>query len=233
MRAWLVGTSLFLHIGLIFGVFVAGAWRIDRLDPGKHHVEVYLPLPPPPAASGAVALKAQPFSHKRIVHELVSPEPRVVAAPEIVASVTGTGTGEGSGSGDDPTGTGECTENCGPGSAASPPVVEEVKIPPPPTMVPPTVMRGLRISGETQVQANDVVKMQIVRDGKDKVTAMFKVCVDAGGGVSSLSQLRGTGYPSYDDQLEAAIHAWRYRPYLANGIAIPVCGVVTFIYDMK
>jgi hypothetical protein len=234
MRAWLIGTSLVLHVSLIFGLFVAGAWQLDRLDAGKHHVEIWMPLQPPAAASGSPAPKAQPFTHKHIAHEPVQPVERVAQTPasDLVASNTGTGTGEGSGSGDDPTGSGACTENCGPGSDAPPPV-RVVELPKPQTMVPPTVLRGMRISGETQVQASDVVKLQIMRDGKSAVTAMFKVCVDAGGGVSSLARLRGTGYAAYDDQLEAAIHAWRYRPYSANGVAIPVCGVVTFIYDMK
>ncbi|HEY1812631.1 MAG TPA: energy transducer TonB [Kofleriaceae bacterium] len=236
MRAWLIGTSLVVHISLIFGLFVAGAWQLDRLDAGKHHVEILMPLPPPPAASGSPTPKAQPFTYKHIVHEVVQRDERIVETPanDLVASTsTGTGTGEGSGSGDDPIGTGACTENCGPGSDAPPVVHNDVKPKLQTTMVPPTVLRGMRISGETQVQASDVVKVQIMRDGKAAVTAMFKVCVDAGGGVSSLARLRGTGYAAYDDQLEAAIHAWRYRPYSANGVAIPVCGVVTFIYDMK
>jgi outer membrane biosynthesis protein TonB len=62
---------------------------------------------------------------------------------------------------------------------------------------------------------------------------MFKVCVDTAGGIGSLAQVRSTGYPSYDDQLAAAIRGWRYRPYLANGTEIPVCGVVTFIYGLQ
>jgi TonB family protein len=234
MRAWLVGTSLVVHLSLIFGLFVAGAWRLDQLDPGKHHVDIWLPMPPPSAASGSPAPKAQPFTPKRhITHDLVAPVPRVAEVPATeVATSTGTGTGEGSGSGDDPTGTGQCTENCGPGSDA-PPVIAHVEVPKTPTMIAPGLLRGMRISGETQIQASDVVKVQMMRDGKDKVSAMFKVCVDTAGGVSSLSRLRATGYPPYDEQLEAAIRAWRYRPYSANGVAIPVCGVVTFNYDMK
>jgi len=233
MRAWLIGISLALHLALIFGLFVAGAWRVEQLDPAKHRIDLAVALPPPPAASGSPTPKAQTITPKRqVVHQTVQPEHHLDTTPVETSEIagTGSGTGSGSGSGSDVTGIdGPCTENCGPGSAA--PTV--VRPPPAQVMVPPTVLRGLRVSGETQIQPSDVLKTQIEREGKTALSAMFKVCVDASGTVSSVSQLRSTGYASYDDQLVAGIRAWRYRPYTANGVAIPVCGVVTFNYGMK
>jgi TonB family protein len=235
MRKWLIGVSLAVHIAIIFGLFVAGMWRIDRLDPAKHHVEIGAPPLPPVAASGSPKLAAQPFTPKRhLVHETVQPVERVAQAPVEAATTdavgTGTGAGTGDGSGSSTTGEiGACTENCGPGSAA-PPVVE---VPKTPTMVPPTVLKGMRVSGETQIQPNDMLKTQLLHEGKDKLVAMFKVCVDTAGNVSSLSQLRSTGYAAYDQALLGAIHEWRYRPYSAGAVAIPVCGIVTFNYEMR
>jgi TonB family protein len=233
MRAWLVGTSLVLHIGVIFGLFVAGMWRIDQLDPAKHRVDIGLAPPPPPAASGSPTPKAQPFTPKHhITHDVVQPVQHVtVATSEIESEISGTGSGTGSGSGSDPDSDGPCTENCGPGSAAALPVV--VQAPPPPMMVAPTLLRGLRISGETQVQASNSIKAQLLNEGRSELTGMFKVCIDARGSVSSIGQLRSTGFPAYDDQLAGAIRTWRYRPYAVNNVPIPVCGVVTFNYSMK
>ena len=33
--------------------------------------------------------------------------------------------------------------------------------------------------------------------------------------------------------LTAALLAWRYKPYQIGGEAVPVCGIVTFIYEIK
>jgi hypothetical protein len=43
----------------------------------------------------------------------------------------------------------------------------------------------------------------------------------------------GSGYIEYDQALSAAMHAWRYRPYIIDGQPTAVCGVVSFIYTMK
>jgi periplasmic protein TonB len=234
-RHWLVGVSLVLHIAVIFGLFVAGMWRVDQLDPAKHHIDLAVQLPPPAAPAGGPTLKAQPFTPKPPRHKppvLVQIEKPVTDTPTTATEIGGPGLGSGIGSGDGPPDSeGPCLTDCGPGSAAAP---EPVKASPPgPTPVAPMVLRGLRISGETQIQANDVVKTQMHRDGKDQVTAMFKVCLSARGDVSSLSMLRSSGYSAYDADLLAAIRAWRYRPFLVNTTAIPVCGVVSFIYGMK
>jgi periplasmic protein TonB len=233
-RHWLVGVSLVLHIAVIFGLFVAGMWRVDQLDPAKHHIDLAVQLPPPPAPSGGPTLKAQPFTPRtprHVVHEPVQIEKPVTEVPSTETGGPGLGSGIGSGDGP-PDSDGPCLTDCGPGSAAAPAPVQ-VTPPPAPASIPPTVLRGLRISGETQIQANDNVKTEMRRDGKDEVKAMFKVCLDTHGDVGSLSMLRSSGYSAYDADLLAAIRGWRYRPYLVNTTAIPVCGVVTFIYGMK
>ena len=234
MRAWLIGISLCLHLALIFGLFVAGMWRVDQLDPAKHRIDLAVQLPPPPAASGSPALKPQKIVpiHRHIVHEIVLPEH--VTTPPVVADITdvgGTGSGTGSGSGADINGIdGPCLENCGPGSGSA--KVEQKKVVVE-KIVSPDVVRGLRISGKTQIQPNDSLKAQLDHEGKTQLSAMFKVCVDTSGVVSGLTQLRSTGYASYDAELSAAIHQWRYTPYVADGTPIPFCGVVTFNYGMK
>ena len=99
-----------------------------------------------------------------------------------------------------------------------------------PTVVPQTVLTELRISGEVAVQPSDETKLKIERDGKAKLVASYKVCVSEAGLVSSVKALKTTGYPDYDAKLEAAIRKWRFRPYMINGKAVPVCTAVTFIY---
>jgi TonB family protein len=195
-------------------------------------------LSPPPAAEGSPAAKPQTFTHKEqkvVTHALVvpteKPDPKVI--PDTAATTDGTGTGNGLGSG---TGSGEgsgssttdgpCTSDCGPPVVA---VVEHKQ----PRMVPPMVLTGLRISGETQIQPPDPVKTEMHRSGQDRATANYQVCLDAAGNVASARALKSSGFAAYDERLANAIASWRYRPYSVDGHGIPVCSVVTFIFAMK
>lgn len=238
MRRWLVIPSIAVHVGIIVALLFLGAWHLDKLDAPKVSVDIRTPPPLPAAPEGSPAAKKQEFKHKEqkkeITHDLVVPteKPKDVV-PETVATTgadgtgnglgSGTGSGDGSGTGSD----GPCTVDC------APPVVAVVEIPKPPTMIAPTLMTGLRTSGETQVQPPDTVKTEMHRSGQDRATAGFKVCLDASGNVASATQIKSSGFPAYDQRLTSAISTWRYRPYSLNGHGVPVCSVVTFIFAMK
>lgn len=240
MRRWLVGTSLVLHLAILFGVFVAGVWRIDQLEPGRHNIDLAVAVPPPPAREGGPAAKPAAFvpKHARaVVHEITQPQIREPdVKPAEVSDATdrnGKGHDIGDGSGTSHDGPdGPCVGECGPATGSATPTVVEQK-PTVPQMIAPGVLRGLRTAGNTQIDASDLVKTTMMRDGHDHVSAVFKLCLDTSGAVDSLHQLHSTGYAEYDAALAAAIHDWRYQPYTVNGLAIPVCGVVTFNYSVK
>jgi len=99
--------------------------------------------------------------------------------------------------------------------------------------VPPTVLQGLRTSGETQVHAPDTVKTMMLRDGRERTAGTLKLCIAVDGGISSVSVAASTRYEAYDARLVAAARAWRYRPYTVNGRPVPVCGMVTFVYTIR
>jgi hypothetical protein len=80
---------------------------------------------------------------------------------------------------------------------------------------------------------NDVTKTEIQRSGKDKVVGSYKLCITITGNVSTISQLKSTGFGAYDAKIQAEMRNWRYRPYMVNGRAVPVCTAVTFIYSQK
>jgi hypothetical protein len=238
MRRWLVLVSAILHITLVLGLFVAGFWHLEQLDRPKLSVALSQPLPRPPApAGGAAPAKAPTLTHKHIVHDTVLPEERRVETAKPLESVTpcggeGSGEGSGRGSGDPPT-PGECTENCGEGSGSATVektvVVEKKKD----TFVAPEVIRGLRLSGETQIHPSDVDKTAMARDGRDRIIAVFKTCVSEAGDVASVSMMRSSGYPAYDQLLANALHGWRYKPYEIGGERVKACGIVTFVYQIK
>ena len=60
----------------------------------------------------------------------------------------------------------------------------------------------------------------------------LQICIADSGAVSSIKQLRSTGYPAYDRRLESGMSAWRYRPLLIDNKAVAACGSVTFIYEI-
>lgn len=99
--------------------------------------------------------------------------------------------------------------------------------------IPPTVLQGLRISGETQVHAPDTTKTMMLRDGKERTSGTLKLCIQTDGLISSVSVAVSTKYDAYDAKLLAAARSWRYKPYTVNGTPMPVCGMVTFIYTIR
>jgi len=275
-RRWLIGISLLAHTGLGIGLFVAGVWRLERLDhPYKASLALGVMIPPGAIPEGGSS-KAEPEKlkkpedkkKKRIVTD-TQPVPKAVETPEKVALATtddgeGEGAGKGSGIGDndgppggescdDPLG---CTigtsgagtpadpvcgnsikesgETCDDGNVAagdgcSAVCKAEIKT----INVPPMVLQGMRISGETQVHAPDTVKTMMLRDGRDRTVGALKLCIATDGGISSVSIASSTKYEAYDAKLVAAARAWRYRPYTVNGRPMPVCGVVTFVYTIR
>lgn len=99
--------------------------------------------------------------------------------------------------------------------------------------VPPMVLQGMRISGETQIQAPDTVKTMMMRDGKDRTVGALKLCIATDGAIKSVSILSSTKYEAYDAKLVSTARTWRYKPYTVNGTPMPVCGVVTFVYTIR
>jgi hypothetical protein len=103
--------------------------------------------------------------------------------------------------------------------------------PAPPQAVPPTLLEGMRVSGNKDILPADATKIEIARSGKDKIVGSFKLCVDAQGAVTNVVQLKSTGFSDYDAKIIREMKQWAYRPYSVNGKAVPVCTAVTFIYS--
>jgi periplasmic protein TonB len=237
MKSPLVVTSLGIHIVAVTGLFIAGFWKLDRLEPGRQRIDLAVASQPPPAESGSpAAAKAEPFKKKRprATRDLVQPQKLdlddkpTTTTSEDGQGTGGTGSGAGSGSGSDPNGTGSCADPpCGDARPTVPPLV------PKPVFVPPAVIKGMRISGETQIVPPATVKTAILRDGHKRVVAVFRVCVAQRGEISSIDVQKPSGYPAYDSALVAGLRGWRYRPYEVNNRPIAVCGVVTFVYSIQ
>ncbi|MEP6862655.1 MAG: energy transducer TonB [Deltaproteobacteria bacterium] len=68
---------------------------------------------------------------------------------------------------------------------------------------------------------------------RHEASASFLLCVDDSGAVESTLTLDSTSEPNLDHQLMAAMHAWRFAPYVVNDEAEPVCRTVSFVFNRR
>jgi hypothetical protein len=87
-----------------------------------------------------------------------------------------------------------------------------------------------RVVGHTQIQPPLEVQLAMSRDGREQVVARTRLCLTASGDVASLSVVESSGYEGYDQRIAAEMMQWKYRPYMVDGKAVPVCTSVTFKY---
>jgi hypothetical protein len=103
-----------------------------------------------------------------------------------------------------------------------------------PQIIAPTALDANRIAGEKDIVPDERTQSDIFRSGVEKVIGSYKVCISAEGSVSAVTQLKSTGFPSYDATILDTIRGkWRYRPFIVNGKAAAVCTAVRFIYLQK
>lgn len=247
-RIWMVSLSVAAHLALGVGVFVSGAWKLERLDPERPSLAVMGVMtigepagsPAPAAPKVELTRKPKPQVVKDLV-QIANVEPAKPAEQPTDAVTTdgGTGNGEGEGQG---SGRGRGALDGGgcllPPCAAAQPPLPTPPAPPAPavpraTMVPPQALTAMWLSGERQVVPAETTKQQMLRDGRRGTKAALKVCVSETGAVSSVTLLMSSQYADYDARLVAATRGWRYRPYTIAGRPAPACGVVTFVFTLR
>lgn len=237
-RNVIVAASAGVHAVAVLGLLVHGFWEIERLGMPKRDITLVAAaaLPPPPPAPAPSAKKppdrkvvrvrpqeaTQPVARavdEAVEIELVTEEPGV---PGGVAGGSGAGLHGISISSDRPALPGPVIVTPPPAPARHVPEVVEA-----------TRVEAQRIAGTMYVQPDDATKLQMARDQRRRARATVRMCLSARGEVASTRIVRSSGYPDYDARLLAAMQGWRYRPYLVNGQAAPVCTHVTFIYDQR
>ena len=60
-----------------------------------------------------------------------------------------------------------------------------------------------------------------------------KICLSEKGNVKSVQVLKGSDFPKYDAKIQKEMKSWKYRPFLVDGKATPVCSAITMIYVQK
>ncbi|MDB4953591.1 MAG: putative TonB protein [Myxococcales bacterium] len=221
-----------LHAVLLVTMWIKSIWEIESLDHQKGGVDIAIapppPPPPPPPKGGERPHDVQLQPKKIKVKDIVQPvkiEKQEVQAPEDKG---------------DPNGEEGGVEGGVAGGVVGGVIGEPPPPPPPPPppaapqIVPPTALEASRIAGDKSIHPDEVTKTEIIRSGKDKIVGSFKLCLKVDGAINSVSQVKSTGFPAYDNKIMSTIrNEWRYRPFNVNGKAVPVCTAVTFIYTLK
>jgi TonB family protein len=119
-----------------------------------------------------------------------------------------------------------------------PPSVLTAPPPPPPPaagpkVVAPSLLEAQRISGTRDIAPDAKTRAAIVASGKQRAIAVAKVCLDAAGAVARIQVLKASGFPAWDEAIDAGVRAWKFEPFMVDGAAAPVCSAVTFLHNAK
>jgi protein TonB len=226
---------LIFHLGLFVTMWIKTIWELEMLERPKTGIDLAVapppPPPPPPPAGGAKPQEVQITPKKIKVKDIVQPvkiEKQTQKVEEAGETAGVEGGVEGGVAG------GVLGGDINGVMGAPPPPPPPPPPPMPPQNVPPTLLEGSRIAGDKMIKPDDVTKTEIGRSGKDKIIGSFKICLSNAGTVSNVTQLKSTGFPAYDNKILTKMRTeWRYKPYMVNGKAVPVCTAVTFIYTQK
>jgi protein TonB len=236
-RKWVgvtIVSSIVLHVVVLIAFIVHSFWVIDKLAVPERAVELAAAPPPPPPPPPAASAKPKPKKVKTVkvkapeIHQPVKelpkeqPEEPAEEDPGVVGGVEGGIAGGVVG---------------GVLGGVEGGALGDIKAPPPPPekpkIVPQVALDKQFLSGERQITPSEEVKNAIRRDGLTRVVGTFKMCVSAGGNISSIDTLKSTGYPAYDRKITGAMRGWQYRPFRVNGKPVPVCTSITFIYKQE
>jgi periplasmic protein TonB len=237
-RKWIgltVSMSAAIHALALTAFIVHSFWVIDKLPVPEERATIGGPPPPPPPPPPAGSSKPKVEEKRRLlkVEEPVQPtkKPQDMDRVEVVSSHEAGVEGgvEGGVAGGVVGGViggveGGVLGGIGDAPPPPPPAPQE------PQIVPQAAIEQQRIAGEAQIAPTDDVKLQIRRDGRNRVVPVVRMCLTASGGISSLNLIKSSGYPAYDRRILSKMREWRYRPFMVNEKAVPVCTSVTFIY---
>lgn len=242
-----ISASVLGHLAAGGALLMVTLWQVDKLtvdSPGTVYVAAAgLPgpvgePPPPPAPAPAETVE------KVATDEITQPDPDPVVVEDDIAVATGPASPDGevgghadgvaNGTGTTPFGMNGGGGD-GPGDALGrlerrdPPEPEE---PAEPEVVPPGVIEGRLLSGNTHIEAPESVRVDMIHAGLRQLVGAFKLCLDARGRVSHMSVIDTTDYPAYDAKLMSEMKRWRYVPYEIGGQAVPVCTAITVVYRL-
>jgi outer membrane biosynthesis protein TonB len=235
-RLW-YALSIAFHAALIGAGVVYSFWHIEELSPPLLKVTFMSAAPPPPPAApppaggGAQAKKKVTVKPKPVIQpkqELVQPkeipkkeEPKEEPKPENPGEKAGTPGGTIGGTpGGTIGGTPGGTVGGTPGGTGSGPVGA-------PKFLPPHIGIAQKLSGD------DPPFPLSLRQPGAVYHVLVKVCVSVTGGVDKVTIMKSTESQLDSGVIDTLKRSWRFRPYMANAIAIPFCTIKDFEFKTQ
>jgi periplasmic protein TonB len=237
-KAAAVVVSTVLHVAAVIALVVHSFWVIEKLSPPDRDLTFVVaapPPPPPPPPPAGQRPKTQPEDKPKRVKpvDTVQPTERDEDDSDSSDDDDSADAGEEGGVVGGVAGgvVGGSLEGVPGGvlSGSGPP-------PPPPQqpqIVPQVALEQARIAGEQHIPPDDDVRLRIRRDGLSRVVTTVKMCLSNRGSPTVLEVVKSSGYRSYDQKILSKMREWRYRPFMVNNQAVPVCTSVTFIYNQR
>lgn len=240
-KAPMVASGALVHVAVFTGMWLNGVWQIKKVDAAEENSAITLQMDIPRVEEAGRAAKkpeAPKKEQKRVAKETTQPEKDKPKDPPPEVPTTDEDD-------DDlpPTGSGQDTDGLPTGTATIgelPPVPVQKPPPPAPKPLAPTPINVLskeldarRISGNAAIAPDGDTAQQIARSDSREVRGKVKLCLSAEGRVTSTRMMQSTQFSAYDEKLEREIRQWRYQPYTVNGVATPVCTMVTFVYRQR
>ena len=103
-----------------------------------------------------------------------------------------------------------------------------------PTFIAPTSIEQLRLAGLLAIGPDDTTATQMQRLKVSTVRVGVKLCLAVDGTIASTNILTSSGFGNYDRRIFNTIRStWKYRPFIRNGVGMPVCTTVTFNYSQR
>lgn len=106
-------------------------------------------------------------------------------------------------------------------------------VPTAPKIVPAAELETLRLAGDREPSLPAGAKMIMKRDNVKKISVAVKVCVSEQGSTTSVKLVKSSDYGDANEKILSDIRKWRFRPYMSNGVAIPVCTATLLTYQLQ
>lgn len=197
--------AVVFHAGLVTAGGIHSFWHVDELS-GPNVAVTFMSGTPPPPPPPPPPKKKKTTPVKKPT-EIVQPKPNAIVQPKEK---------------DEPEEEDEGVEGGVEGGVAGGTLGGVPSEQEAPKMLPPNVGKGQRISDmENDPKYKPRLPPPLQRAGM-RVWGLYKICVAAGGNVSSVSPIKGAD-PLVNDTWIALMKTLQHKPYSVNGRPVPYC----------
>lgn len=102
-----------------------------------------------------------------------------------------------------------------------------------PRTVPPMELEKLRLAGQKRPPLPAGANMIAHRDHVAQILIGVALCLSAAGVPTRVDLIKPSDYSDANERVLADVKAWRFQPFTIDGIAVPVCTTLLFIYKLE